>query len=86
MGVLERVADLGPALCPGSRNYSQGRFGEAKASSDSAAEGGLGNGVCKWKHCYPAINGLQLLRGYIPPNQSSCISKLEAVKITGLDM
>lgn len=85
VGALERVADPGPALCPGTRNCSRGRFWEAEASSDSAAKGGFGNGGCEWKRCYPAINALQLWRGYIPPNQSSCISKLEAVKMTSLD-
>lgn len=69
---------------PGSRNRSRGHSCEQRAWGDCAVEGGLGNGVSKWKHCCPAINSLQLLRGYIPPNQSTCISKLAAVNITGL--
>lgn len=67
----------GPEIAPGATSAS-------KELRVTAVEGGLGNGVWKWKHCYPAINGLRLLRGYVPPNQSSCISKLAAVKITGL--
>lgn len=44
-----------------------------------------GSGACKWQQRYPAINGLRLLQGYILPNQSSRISKLEAVKITSFN-
>lgn len=58
----------------------------ARASGGSAAGRGLGSGACRWKQRYPTINGLRLLQGYILPNQSPCISKLEAVKITSLDM